>query len=610
MIFPEWHTPWLLLIALQPVLIIIFRRLFQRNHLNRYVKKELQAWVAVPQRLDHRSYSLIRNILYCLAWIAFAIAAAGPRIAEDIPNGANYSGKDIMVVLDISQSMQASDITPNRLRQAHAKINYLIKESPNTRIGIIVYAAKPHLYVPVTYDKAALQFYLRNIELLTPPSQGSRPSLAIKLAGKQLSSQHREKYILHITDADTDKKETSELKDSLNAIKNIPIYTLLIASEKGEAVPAFKDGWLNIDGNPVVSRPNISGHKEISNMSNGYFTISSTNNTGIETLIDKIRNDDQLSNTNNISTSQNWHELFPSFLFMGIILLLLSMLPYKPKLTSPLKSPAPTLLIVFVLLGSLTSEPVSANEQDTLQKAYTALKTEDYLKARQLYSSVNNYAGHYGEAVAAYRMEDYPRAIRLFEQAVLLATSDTDYAGTLYNVGNCYFQVGNFPSAIASYQAALLYDPEHSASKHNMVFAKKALLAVEERKKLINVTTRAGRGPRSAIAADNITITENTGVSLGESESSGQDIEKTSSSSSLDIPELIILKGLEFAENSASNVVKNTASEKYLSTVATKNQLNKLYDNQPALWQRIFEVEEGYPAPLDEPDNITGVLPW
>jgi len=610
MTFPEWNMPWLLLIAIQPILIIFLRRLFQHNQLDKYVKKELQAWVAVPQKLGRRNYSLMRNILYFLAWIALAIAAAGPRIAVDIPAGSNLSGKDIMVVLDISQSMHVVDISPTRLRQAHAKIDYLINRSPSSRIGIIVYAAKPHLYVPTTYDKDALQFYLRNIELLTPPSQGTRPSLAIKLAGKQLSSPYREKYILHITDADTDENEINKLKDSLNEIKNIPIYTLLIASEKGDAVPAFKEGWLNINGVPVVSRPDLPSHKKVSDMSDGYFTISSTNNTGIKTLIDKIHDDKHISKNESAEAFQDWQELFPGFLLMGVILLLLSMLPYKPEFKLASNSKKTTLLIVLILFGSVTSEPVDANEQEILRKAYTALKAEDYLKARQLYSSVTNYAGHYGEATAAYRMEDYPRSIRLFEQAILLTKLDKDYTEILYNIGNSYFQMGNFPSAIASYQAALLYNPVHSASKHNIAFAKKVLQAVKERKNNLSITTRVGRGSRSAIAADNLTITENTSVSLGESESSTQDSKKNNNIDSLDIPEIIILKGLEFAERSGNNETKSTSTGKSIAALATKNKLDKLYDNQPALWQRIFEVEEGYPAPLDEPANITGVLPW
>jgi len=607
--------PWLLLIGLQPVVILLLQKFLQRNHLNQYAHAKLQPWVVVQHNRKHIDYSLIRNIAYWLAWLLFAIAAAGPRIAEEIPGASSPTSKSIMVVLDISQSMQATDINPSRIRKAHQKINYLVNTLPDSRIGLIVYAAKPHLYVPITHDSKVLQFYLHNLELLSPPSQGTRPSLALALATKELTRKESpsfrgKKYIIHITDTDTDDKENKSLTNisSLLNKEEIPVYTLLIASNDGEAIPAFKDGWLNIAGRPVISRPNISMHREFSSSTGGYLARAFDNNAGINTLIDKIRSSNNQSTYNSLSQT-NWNELFFFFLLPAILLLFIGMMPYKLRATIPTK--AASVVILFTLLGSLMSTDVSANQQDTLKQAYQALENKNFLKARQLYASINNFSGRYGEAVAAYRMTDYPRAIRLFEQAVLLAQSDTEYKNALYNLGNSYFQIGNFKIALTSYEGALLYHQNHSASKNNIRYTKKVLLAVEERKKVLAVASRAGRGPRTAPVADNIELNESNNVSIDDSESSINDTEHNAADSALDIPEFIILKGLEFAEKSnatAGETIdgKNTA----LFTVSANSQLNKLYDNQPALWQRIFELEEGYPAPLDEPDKIPGVLAW
>ena len=611
----DWHMPWLLLIGLQPIVILLLQKFLQRNHLKQYAHAKLQPWVVVQHNSKHLDYSLIRNIAYWLAWLLFAIASAGPRIAENVPGASSPSSKSVMVVLDISQSMQATDINPSRIRKAHQKINYLVNALPNSRIGLIVYAAKPHLYVPITHDSKALQFYLHNLELLTPPSQGTRPSLAFELASKELTNKESpnlqgEKYILHITDTDTDDKENKSLTNisSLLNKEEIPVYTLLIASNDGEAIPAFKEGWLNIAGRPVISRPNISVHREFSNSTGGYLARAFDNNSGINTLIDKIRSSNNHS-TNNSSQQTNWNELFLYFLLPAILLLLISMSPYKLLINIPTK--AASVVIIFLLLGSFISTDVSANQKNTLNKAYQALENEDFLKARQLYASINNFSGRYGEAVAAYRMTDYPRAIRLFEQAILLAQSDTEYKNALYNLGNSYFQIGNFEIALTSFQGALLYQPNHSASQNNITYTQKVLLAVEERKKVLAITSRAGRGPRTAPIADNVELNESNNVSIDDSESSTLNTAHNAADSNLDIPEFIILKGLAFAEKSDTNTTEATGSNgTALSTASLNSQLNKLYDNQPALWRRIFELEEGYPAPLDEPDNIPGVLPW
>lgn len=607
--------PWLLLIGLQPIIILLLQKFLQRNHLSRYAHVKLQPWVIVQHNSKHIDYSLVRNIAYWLAWFLFAIAAAGPRIAEDAPDASSTNSKSVMVVLDISQSMQATDISPSRIRKAHQKINFLVNALPDNRIGLIVYAAKPHLYVPITHDQKALQFYLRNLELLSPPSQGTRPSLALKLASKELTrekspSLHGEKYILHITDTDTDEDENKSLT-SISSLLNkekIPVHTLLIASNDGEAIPAFKDGWISVDGRPVISRPNISMHREFSNSTGGYIARAFDNNSGINTLIDKIKSSN--NQTANSSAQQtNWNELFLFFLLPAILLLFVSMTPYKLPITIPTK--AASVMIIFTLLGSLMSTDVSANQQDTLKQAYQALANEDFLKARQLYASINSFSGRYGEAVAAYRMADYPRAIRLFEQAILLAQSDAEYKNALYNLGNSYFQIGNFKIALTSYEGALLYHPTHKASRNNIIYTQKVLLAVEERKKNLAVTSRAGRGPRTAPVADNVELNESNNISIDDSESSTQNTAHNATDSFLDIPEFIIIKGLSFADNSDMNKAETSVGENtVLSTASANSQLSKLYDNQPALWRRIFELEEGYPASLDEPDKIPGVLAW
>jgi len=616
MMLPDWHTPWLLLIALQPMAIILLRLFFEKNSLNQYARAELQPWVRAHHNTQGINYSLLRNIGYWLAWILFAVAAAGPRVAEEVASPLSNNGKDIMLVLDISQSMQATDIKPSRLRQAHEKIDFIINELPNSRIGLIVYAAKPHIYIPITHDMDAINFYLANLDFLTPPSQGTRPSFAIKLAHEELTrvnfpNKQRSKYILHITDTDTDEKETSAINDTASVLldKKIPLYTLMMASDKGEAVPSFKDGWLSTDGRPVVSRPNASTHQQFSLQTGGEFAHSFNNHSGVQSLIEAIK-ENQHSSTTGVSTDKiNWHEQFPLFLLIGILCLMFSMSPYKLSINTPHK--LSSLLVIFILLNTLTVTDVSARQSDTQHKAYQALINKDYLKARKLYAAMNDFTGSYGEAVATYQLGDYPRAIRLFEQALLIAKSNSDYTNTLYNLGNSYFQIGNFQSAITSYKGALLYGPTHQPSQHNLVYVKRALLAVEKRTKTLEITSRAGRGPRSARAVENLVINENTGVSLDESESLTQNTQNNATNSELDIPEFIILKGLGFAQKSRPQDGQNSAaSEEFVPSIAINTQLNKLYDDQSRLWRRIFEIEEGYPAPLEEPEKIPGVLPW
>ncbi len=616
----EWNTPWLLLIAIQPFLILLMRRYLEQTTIKDYVDKKLQDWVIVHSADKIKNKVYMRNIAYYLAWILFSIAAAGPRIAEDVPIGISSQGKDIMVVLDISQSMHTTDLTPSRLRLAHKKIQYLINNTTGNRIGIVTYAAKPHLYIPLTYDKEALNFYLKNIKFLVPPSQGSKPLAALQLAKARLSHKERPDNnrgtaIILITDADTNKDTHIQISNLAASFSDdhTPIFTLLMATDHGEAIPEFNDGWININGRPVISRPMPKPYKDLSNLTNGQFKRASTNNTDITSIVSSIEalSDNKIDKDN----QTNWRELYYWFLFPAILLLFINMFSYRVNINFLTKTKYGSIHVIIasiVLTSSITANsPVSANQQGKINIAYEALLNNEYIKARELYSSINGFEGLYGEAVASYRLADYTSAIRLFERAVLSANTPQDTAKTLYNLGNSYFKIGNYTLAVSSFENALLYQPLHESSIKNKLYAEKALLVIQERRKILALTSRAGRGPRSARAADNITFTDDNNVTLDNSESDDLPISNANIDNNIVIPEFIILRGLEFAKSSSTNknISLNNASQQSKSNV-NLSQIDKLQDDQAILWRRIFEIEEGYPAPLDKPETIPGVRPW
>jgi len=552
----------------------------------------------------------MRNVSYTLAWVLFAVAAAGPRLAEDIPADIDHTGQDIMIVLDISQSMHATDLKPSRLKQAHLKIKKIITEINQSRIGIIVYAAKPHLYTPLSYDKNALNFYIKNLNLLVPPSQGSKPLAALKLANDILINHSglnaiSNKSIIHITDADTTNIENHELDEFISVFSksNIPIYTLSMASKQGEAIPAFKEGWVNKDGRPIISRPNYSYYKILNNNTNGMLTKYSTDGAGVDRIINEIKS---ITGSSNLHDNfMNWHELFYWFLIPAIFFLFISMSPYRFRTLNPL------FLIVFAATLSSTGIELQANQSSTLREAHQALLEHDYIKSREMYSSIDSYQARYGEAVSSYRLSNYPSAIRLFEQTVLLAQLDIEFSNTLYNLGNSYFQIGNYKQAIKSFESALLYVPNNEKVMQNMLFAKKAQQAVEDRAKLLALTTRGGRGPRTARAVENIEIDESNIISLDSSDSGDINHITPPRDHEQSIPEFIILKGLEFAQSSSPNDGAFYSSSSFeSSSVISTRQLINLHDNQALLWKRVFELEENFPAPLSEPEVIPGVSPW
>ena len=138
---------WLLL-AFQPLIIFIVKKLYLESSLLSYADKHLQAWVVFPNNLSIKNIIVNKNNAYVLAWILLAISLAGPRIPLSQVDKDQFFGANIMLVVDLSKSMNAKDISPSRLLRTKIEVHELLDKTHDHRIGITVFSARPHLYVP------------------------------------------------------------------------------------------------------------------------------------------------------------------------------------------------------------------------------------------------------------------------------------------------------------------------------------------------------------------------------------------------------------------------------------------------------------------------------
>jgi len=621
----QWHMPWLLLIALQPFLLMLVRYLLGHRRMNAYTTPHLRDWAVLKKRFSLREQLFSRNTAYIIAWLMFAIAAAGPRTIAEAPDTVTSTGTDIMVVLDISRSMHTADLNPSRLRQARNKIVRLVGLLQNERMGVIVFAARPHLYIPITRDKQALDFYLRNIDSLSPPSQGSRPGPALQLAYEELARNRqltpdRKPVILLMSDGDLASAAgpgTPEpiLADNLRSAK-VPVFSLGFGTRDGDAVPDYANSWLVQDNKPVISQLNDDFLRSISLLTDGEYFSARRNDAELNQFLDESRQLAATVASNQDTTTVIWNELYSLFLLPGIVLLFISYSPYAVRISGPKLPLATHGLLLFSLAFALTVTslvPRSAWAGNTsAEQAYRALVNRDYSTAKQHYADMKGFDGRFGEGVVSYRLEDFSRAIRFFSQAVLEGEDDDQRGRALFNLGNSLFQVGNYADAIQSYQDALRYFPGEGPAKHNLAFAQKAHAAVEERQRILARTSRAGRGPRKGRAVEGIELNDSNKVSIDDGpdedpSTAGQDIDHAA----LDIPEVLVLKGLDYAaRKSGEQALQHESPVSTAQRKVTLNTLNQLHDNQSQMWKRIFELEEGYPAPLDTPDTIPGVSAW
>jgi Ca-activated chloride channel family protein len=601
-----WSEPLWLLLALQPAAILLLRWLHDRKQLGRYAKPALHPWVVRHNRTGWRQRLLNRNTSYLAAWICIAIAAAGPRLIEEIPDNTASHGVDIMAVIDISRSMHVQDVMPSRLGRAKQELQALALQLQQDRLGLVVYAARAHHYMPLTYDKNVMRHYLGNLDSLNPPTQGSRPLEALRLAEQLLQQQDtgnkRNKAILLITDG-----------ENLQTVPGMdtPVFVLGLGSVEGDAIPGYEGDWLRDNNRVLVSRLHEDDLRNIARHNHGRYSRAHKDNSDWQTLyangIQSISRAVAIEHDDKVT----WRELYVYALLPGLILLIISTMTVKTTGLSLLSSnPASRLAVLLFCIAFI---PVSDALANDTASAYRSFIEKDYLSALEKYRATDGYSGRFGEGASAYRLKDSAHATAAFKQAFLDAQNDQQRAAALYNLGNSHFQSGNYAAAINSYRDALIYQPGNYPAQRNMAFSQELHTTVQKRLARLQRLLRPGRGPRQARTDEATDIGDDASISVDES----NDVLEQESPDEIDyisvLPEELILKGIEHAQLASEELIdtrSTTGHDEVVSPALSRLQLDTVRDDQERFWNRVLEVEEGFPAPLDKPRRIKDVEPW
>ena len=612
----HWREPLWLLLALQPLLIWILYKLWQDRQLTAYVDRALQPWVVVHEQRAWHKRLISRNNAYILAWSLFAVAAAGPRLPLYEPQVNADKGMNIMVVLDTSRSMTASDTLPNRLRRAELELHEMLSRAQGQRVGVIVYAARAHVFVPLTWDFAALRYYLQSLDKLILPTRGSQLVDALALAKDTLMAAPQypaiASAIVLISDGDTGntseitQKPIQLLTQELQQL-DLPVYVLGVGSTEGSAIPREDGGWLSYENKPVISRMDESVLRYIAQSSGGYYSRAAQDNSDWRRLYDqgmlsKLAQDDD--------NERLWLELYPWILCPAVVLFFMAVMPFR--LRRPVLLSATALAIVFMATQNISH----ASDAYPEQQAYQAYQQQQFDAAIKQYSGIPGYDGRLGEGAAHYRLGDYQAAKRQFSDAILQADNDQQRAGALFNLGNSYFQQGDYQNAAQAFADVLRYQDNHGAARHNLAISKTLYQQITQVLVEQDNATMAGRGPRNARAVRELNLSEDSSLAIDDSEENQPPI----------IPELpeaeqqawqeLIRKGLEFVQLAASG--QSGEGTRQLQQLQQQRQdlaqarlfMLQLQDQPATLWQRLFELEEGFAAPQQQPHEIPGVAPW
>lgn len=215
---------------------------------------------------------LLKFVLLAFALAAIIIGSADLR-RQGVMDKVERKGVDVMIALDVSNSMLAEDIKPNRLERSKQLINRLVDELGNDRIGLVVFAGRAYMQMPLTLDHGAAKMYIQNATPGIAPTQGTMISEAIKLSAAAFNSKDRRyKAIVLITDGEDHDPATIPLAEEL-AGQGVVINTVGIGSATGTPIPDPATGQYKKDenGNTILSKLNETQLKQLADLTKGVY---------------------------------------------------------------------------------------------------------------------------------------------------------------------------------------------------------------------------------------------------------------------------------------------------------------------------------------------------
>ena len=457
----HWREPLWLGLAAVPVLFVWWRRR-RRGRVLRYADAALLPWAA---RLPGEgTTSGWRGWVHVLAWLLLALAAAGPRTPLELQDGqaASRHHLTVMVAVDISASMRASEIQPDRLTRARLELLDWLPRLQGERVGLIVYAGNAGVLLPPTDDIALLKRAIDQIDPRLIEAPGSHLAAALDLARGQLqAAPGKAKAVLLVTDAESGSADAAATQAVQTLVKaGIPLFVLGVGSEAGAAIPLPEGGWAEQEGVQVQSRMAAVPYREWAQTSDVRFAEVADGDADWSALHDRgiaAVPGDAIAP----SVSAAWNERYAWFLAPALVLLMAVSLPRRVAAG-----------VALAVLGSTLFSPYAQADEAS---AWHAWQQKQYGNAQTLYAQVGGYSGQMGAGASAWRLGDYAIAARYFGDAMLLAANDLQRADALYNLGNAHYARGQYAIAVEAYEAVLKRRPQDTKARTNLGWAQQRL---------------------------------------------------------------------------------------------------------------------------------------
>ena len=321
---------WLLFLVLGMVVLFFWTALWKRKTKRLYASAELLKRLSPDQS---RFKAVLKLVVLAMAVVCFCIALVNPKVGTKLET-VTREGVDIVFAIDVSKSMLAEDVAPNRLEKAQQLTAQIINNLVSDRVGIIAYAGKAVPQLPITTDYAAAKMFLQNMNTDMLSSQGTAIDEAIQLSRTYFNDAEQTNRVLVIISDGEDHKDLNLDVAKAAAKEGIKIFTIGVGSEKGGPIPLKRNGVFmrykkSQKGETVITKLNPNTLTAIAKEANGLF-IRGQNTKQVTEKIAEILNKLEKKEFEAKEFSE-FKDQFQWFLGLGLFFLILDVLFLERK---------------------------------------------------------------------------------------------------------------------------------------------------------------------------------------------------------------------------------------------------------------------------------------
>ncbi|HVU57493.1 MAG TPA: VWA domain-containing protein [Puia sp.] len=480
----KWqHIEYLFGLAALPLLVLLFYTLISW-------KKRTKARIGDPALVGQliKNFSSLRfgikAVLALLALAAVVMGAANFQRPGAMQN-VKRQGVDIMIVLDVSKSMLARDIKPSRLEKAKQLLMRLNDKLENDRIGLVLFAGRAYLQMPLTTDHGAARMYIQDASPDIVPTQGTVIGEALKMANTSFNSKERKyKAVLLVSDGEDHDPEALNVAKTL-ANNGAMVNTVGIGSPEGSPIVDPATGELKKDeqGNTVISKLNEAELQQLADATHGHYIRLDNVDDALITESQQLEGVEKkaLSDAEFI----DYKSYFQWFLGIGLVLLVVEYF-LSERRKQGLRAAGPVLrtAVGVLLMGvSLTSSAQTLKVDAQIRSGNRYYKKKQLDQSQQQYEEAvrkapENPTANYNLGNAQFRKNNYADAANSYNNSVEHSAGDKAMQERgLYNKGVALIKQQKLQESIEAWKNALRLDANDEDARENL---QKALMQLKQ----------------------------------------------------------------------------------------------------------------------------------